>query len=98
MLLARVDFSFVGRVVGLLASAVLLVLPLVPAKTADDPAIIGQWSPVTNVGIVAIHAHLLPDGRALFFDSVGSRAKTWNPTTGASLPVPDWCPPNVGTR
>jgi hypothetical protein len=46
----------------------------------------GQWSPVTPLPTVAIHAHLLPTGRVLFWDRVGT-TNVWDPATGAIVPV-----------
>lgn len=34
----------------------------------QDPSAFGQWSDVINMGAVAIHSHLLPDGNMLYWD------------------------------
>ncbi len=44
-----------------------LALLLTPGAAMAQPAVEGQWSPVFNTQNVMIHAHLLPDGRLLFW-------------------------------
>ena len=38
-----------------------------PSIKAQDPSVVGQWGPVLNWPIVAVHAHLLPTGKVLFY-------------------------------
>lgn len=61
---------------------------------ASDAHLNGQWSPVLNLPVVAIHAAVLPNGKILIWDSVGdlpsemypnhntTRAIIWDPATG----------------
>jgi len=56
--------------------------------------LVGQWSPVFDLPVVAIHNSILPDGKVLMWDSVGdlpsesyavhntTRAIIWDPTNG----------------
>ena len=59
----------------------------------------GQWGPVVDWPVVAVHAALLPNGKVLAYDSIGdkatetypvqdhTRATVWDPTTGTQTPV-----------
>jgi hypothetical protein len=61
---------------------------------ASNAYLVGQWSPVFNLPVVAIHAAVLPDGKVLIWDSVGdlpsekyqthntTRAIIWDPANG----------------
>ncbi|HEX8248089.1 MAG TPA: galactose oxidase-like domain-containing protein [Pyrinomonadaceae bacterium] len=65
-------------------------------ESAVDAHLLGQWSPVFNLPVVAIHAAVLPDRKILIWDSVGdlpseqyethntTRAIIWDPTTGVA--------------
>jgi hypothetical protein len=60
---------------------------------------IGQWGPVVDWPVVAVHAALLPNGKVLAYDSIGdqatetyadqtySRATVWDPATGSQTDV-----------
>ena len=60
---------------------------------------VGQWGPVVDWPVVAIHAALLENGKVLAYDSVGdnatetypvhdhTRATVWDPVTGTQTPV-----------
>ena len=48
---------------------------------AQDPSIVGQWSPVQALPIVAVHAHLLPTGKVLFYPYTDD-PHLWDPVTG----------------
>jgi galactose oxidase len=50
---------------------------------AQDPATVGQWSPVMTWPCRAIHAHVLPTGKVLFWDTSGN-PKLWDPVTNAT--------------
>lgn len=68
-------------------------LAIAPEATSH---LVGQWSSVFNLPIVAIHNALLPNGKVLIWDSVGdlpaevyalhstTRAIIWDPATGSS--------------
>jgi Galactose oxidase-like, Early set domain/RTX calcium-binding nonapeptide repeat (4 copies) len=60
---------------------------------------VGQWGPVVDWPVVAVHAALLKNGKVLAYDSVGdnatetypvqdhTRATVWDPATGTQTPV-----------
>ena len=60
---------------------------------------VGQWGPVVDWPVVAVHAALLENGKVLAYDSVGdnatetypvqdhTRATVWDPATGTQTPV-----------
>jgi galactose oxidase len=63
-----------------------------------SPREVGRWDPVFPLSNVAIHTHLLPDGRVLFWgrrdDPAGSMNEhsctphVWDPATATSTPTP----------
>lgn len=57
------------------------------ARAQPDPAQVGQWSGVQNWPIVAVHAHLLPTGKVLFY-SYADDPHVWDPATGSITPLP----------
>ena len=73
-------------------------LGLVKAAVLPPPADVGRWDPVFPLPNVAIHAHLLPNGKVLFWgrrdDPAGSMNEhsctphVWDPATGTSTPTP----------
>jgi hypothetical protein len=75
----------VGCAVSLAACLALLLSPLRLAA-ADDPAKVGQWSDVFPWPVVAIHAHLLPNGKVLSWerkdDVLTTETWLWEPATG----------------
>src|SRR6266481_9389560 len=60
-------------------------LPVILASTAlgQDPATVGQWSAVMSWPYLAVHAHVLPTGKVLWWTSFsqGDNPQLWNPTT-----------------
>src|SRR5437867_5732591 len=76
------------------AICVLLVLVAVfygPRLIAQGSTI-GVWSGPTAWPILAIHTHVLPNGKVLFWthdDSIPGRAYLWDPTGGSFTPVAD---------
>src|SRR4051794_11938422 len=52
-------------------------------------SITGQFSPVQSAPYSPIHAHLLPTGQVMFWDSYdkADNAQLWNPSTGAFTPA-----------
>lgn len=80
------DFDFKAS-----AAAYMRSLRLAPAANSYS---VGQWSPVYNLPIVAIHNAVLPNGKILMWDSVGdlpteyyethntTRAIIWDPVNG----------------
>ncbi|HEX3187659.1 MAG TPA: galactose oxidase-like domain-containing protein [Pyrinomonadaceae bacterium] len=49
--------------------------------SAQDPSIVGQWSAVQTLPIVAVHAHLLPTGKVLIYPYTDD-PHLWDPATG----------------
>ncbi len=95
--------AIVSTVVGAIGSAVNALLRrvgLVKATVATGlpPAVGGRWDPVFDLPNVAIHTHLLPDGKVLFWgrrDAPGGSMNdhfctphVWDPATGVATPTP----------
>jgi hypothetical protein len=69
------------------------------ATVTGNEGQVGQWGPVVDWPVVAIHAALLENGKVLAYDSVGdkasetyevhdhTRATVWDPATGTQTPV-----------
>lgn len=53
---------------------------------APDPQVVGQWSASLPWPIEAVHTHLLPTGKVMFYGFVDD-SRLWDPTTGAFSPV-----------
>lgn len=72
-----------------LAACLVLLAPWVPAAAADDPAQVGQWSDVFPWPVVAIHTHLLPNGKVLSWqrkdDVLTTETWLWDPATPAKF-------------
>lgn len=63
----------------------------VTVSNADPRASVGEWGPVTNWPLVAVHATLLKTGEVLMWDAwetSPARARLWNPTTNVFTDVP----------
>jgi hypothetical protein len=69
--------------------AVWLALAAASAR-AGDPAIEGLWGPLMTWPGPAVHAHLLPTGKVMFFPEFeqGDRPRTWDPATGVVIDLP----------
>jgi Domain of unknown function (DUF1929) len=55
----------------LLLSQLFAPPPTSPARAAalqGDPSVVGQWSPPLELSVTVIHAHMLPNGKVLFWD------------------------------
>lgn len=59
----------------------LAVATICPSVQAQDPSIVGQWSAVQPLPIVAVHAHVLPTGKVLFYPYTDD-PHLWDPITG----------------
>ena len=69
------------------------------AAVTGNEGRVGQWGPVVDWPVVAVHAALLENGKVLAYDSVGdnssetypvhdhTRATVWDPATGTQTPV-----------
>src|SRR2546427_5185412 len=58
------------------------------AAQGGDPSLVGQWGPLVQMGIEAIHTHVLPTGKVLMFgyhaDEPGmDTPRIWDPDTGS---------------
>src|SRR6266576_2607880 len=61
----------------------------VSAVSAQDPATVGQFSSVMPWPYKAVHAHLLPTGKVLWWPSfaAGDNPTLWNPSTNTNTAV-----------
>src|SRR5262245_1394746 len=67
-------------------------------QRGTDPSVVGQWSPLVDVGMEGIHAHLLPTGKVLIYgyhtdDPHKDAPRIWDPATGATTLV--YVPQNI---
>ncbi len=71
-----------------IALAVLAAASL--ARAQGSPSDVGQWSPVQNWPLVAVHMQLLPSGDVLTWTdySDGNGIEVWRPATGTFTPTP----------
>jgi hypothetical protein len=60
-----------------------------PVNAQPTPDLVGQWSNVQTWPYRAIHAHMLPTGKVMFWDSYGSAdyPQLWDPTTASISPA-----------
>jgi galactose oxidase-like protein/glyoxal oxidase-like protein/fibronectin type III domain protein/Kelch motif protein len=63
-----------------------LVAGTCTSVNAQDPSVVGQWSAVQTWPIVAVHAHVLPTGKVLFYPYTDD-PRLWDPATGAITSV-----------
>jgi hypothetical protein len=58
------------------------------ASAADDPAVVGQWGPQIQVGVIGVAAALLHTGKVLLWESreggIGSRVGLFDPATNTT--------------
>jgi galactose oxidase len=59
------------------------------SASAEDPAIVGQFSPVMSWPYKAVHANLLPTGNVLWWPSFndGDRPTIWDPSANTNTAV-----------
>jgi hypothetical protein len=80
--------AITGSVRRRLLVALLAVMPLSllgsGALAAIGAATVGEWSPVQNWPVVAVHASLLPTGKVLVWTdyTINNGAQIWTPGTG----------------
>ena len=58
-----------------------------PPSIPEPQATVGEWSPSFSWPAVAVHLHLLPNGRVLSWGKIGAPT-LWDPTTGDFAVVP----------
>ncbi|MCI0355070.1 MAG: choice-of-anchor D domain-containing protein, partial [Acidobacteria bacterium] len=56
------------------------------ASAQGDPAILGQWSAVQKWPVLAVHAHLLPTGKVLFYP-LNDVPYLWDPVSNTIVPT-----------
>ena len=73
------------RFVALLSLIVACVLPI-SASQAQTPATVGQWSAPVIWPYLAVHAHVLPSGKVMWWPSfaAGDNPIQWDPSTGTN--------------
>ena len=73
-----------------LSSYIVLLAALSSSTLFAQPSAQGQWSPVMTWPFKAVHTHMLPTGKVLFWDSfdLGDNARLWDPTTNAFTTLP----------
>jgi Domain of unknown function (DUF1929)/Glyoxal oxidase N-terminus/Kelch motif len=59
---------------------------IVPPVDAQDLSVTGQWSPLQTWPVTALHDHLLPTGKVLFW-GYSDEAWLWDPATAALTPA-----------
>ena len=74
-----------------ISTALVVILSFaISASAQSDPAILGQWSAVQSWPSRAVHAHMLPTGKVLYFpyhhDSLVPQL--WDPATNSIVAVP----------
>ncbi len=80
-----VDLSYQGQPVAQAASGGTCPPP---ASTVPEPAAsTGEWGAPFPWPVVAVHLHLLPDGRVLSWGRFGD-PQIWDPASGAFTPAP----------
>src|SRR6266498_755338 len=59
------------------------------SASAQDPATVGQFSPVMTWPYKAVHAHVLPTGKVLWWPSynLGDHPTLWDPSTNTNTPA-----------
>jgi hypothetical protein len=64
-------------------------LGLVSSASGQDPASVGQFSPVMTWPYKCVHANLLPTGKVLWWPSFanGDNATLWDPSTNANTAI-----------
>jgi len=78
-----------GVAVAALAAALVVAAPSLRGQSSQA----GEWSPVFDMPLVAVHAALMPTGQLLFFDAweiPGTpSARLWDPDSGEYTPTPN---------
>jgi galactose oxidase len=76
------------RVVALLSLPVLILLAA-PLSRAQDPATVGQFSSVMTWPYIAVHAHVLPTGKVLWWPPFNNadNPTLWDSSTNSNTPA-----------
>jgi hypothetical protein len=65
-----------------------------PGRAQTDPAVVGQWTKLTDLSIVPIHTHLLPDGKVFMW---GGTVVAYSQADGNTQILWDPANPSAGT-
>ena len=65
----------------LIVTYLLAAVPLFAPRAAAQPSVVGEWGTVMNWPIVAVHMHLLPTGKVLFWP-YNDDPRLFDPATG----------------
>jgi hypothetical protein len=78
------------------AASCTALLVSTAAWAQTDPAVVGQWSPIVDWGMTATHAHLLPEGKVMWWPEFtdGNNPTLWDPVTETNTPLP-FAPYNI---
>jgi len=86
------------RMLWTLRLAIVLAVPGAlatgPARALGQPAVVGQWEPKFDLHNVAIHVHVLPTGKVLFWSRREWDLITGKPAEGLD-PHPPHCTPRI---
>src|SRR6266403_4885986 len=68
----------------------LVRLILASSALAQDPATVGQWSSVMTWPYMAVHAHVLPTGKVIWWSSLsnGDFPTLWDPSVNTNTAAP----------
>ncbi|HXG90662.1 MAG TPA: hypothetical protein VNJ02_20270 [Vicinamibacterales bacterium] len=72
-----------------IAASLLLAdrhVSLTPVLHAQTPATAGQWAPTFTWPVEAVHTHLLPTGKVMFY-GFDDDSRLWDPATGIFTPT-----------
>src|SRR4051794_21597244 len=68
-----------------LIATCLLICPWPDASAQDPPSRVGKWSPIIPLGNVAVHTHVLPTGKVMFWPR-HEKDETRNPDPERTIP------------
>jgi hypothetical protein len=80
----RPGLAALGLAAILLALAAVEAPPPPADAQAPDPSVVGQWSGLTSWPIVAVHMHMLPTGKVMFYP-YGDDPRQWDPANPATV-------------
>jgi hypothetical protein len=78
------------RKLGLLAFLAIVIIFAASTANAQDPSVVGQWSPLANWRFINTHAILLPSGKVLWWPSWadGDNPMLWDPIANTNTALP----------
>src|SRR5438552_6558593 len=85
---SRAPYLLDRTITRLAARLVFFVVPLITAWTsiAQTTSTVGQWSPVMTWPNMAVHAHVLPTGKVMWWPpfQYGYYPRLWDPATSTT--------------